>query len=975
MRENSENIKVLQQKIDELYVENALLKEILVREGISYETTLVQDSGNQIRKDELNPIDFPSKLTDEICEKYIGYFHGRTDVYATRWKSKDGEKCGYSPCCENFWTKRCPRIQKSKIRCSECDNRQFKRLGKFSIGNHLRIDSNEEKDVIGIYPLLEDKTCFFIVFDFDNHQMQENAYENNSLKDEVNELRNICKINSIPCLVERSRSGNGAHLWIFFSEAIPATIARRFGLSLLEKGMSQINITSFQYYDRLFPTQDDVSKKGLGNLVALPLQGSALHKANSAFVDENWIAYRNQFEILFSCQKLTKAFVESKISEWSIISTNIFGEIDKFKPWEVNQEFHAEDIDGVMKITRANGVIIETVNLKARIQNQIRRMVAFQNPIFWKNKGIGKSNYKTSQWIYLGEDYKNLYLTIPRGCYERLIHKIKDANIPYHVDDERIEGKKIQVSFCGELREKQQDALEEMMKHDDGMLIAATSFGKTVVCSAIIAEKKVNTLIVLNRTSLIEQWKDALYEFLDIQEQLPMITTKSGKTKQAKEIIGTLYSNHDSLGGIIDIAMVGSLCKKGEYHELLHSYGMIIFDECHHAAANTYENLLKEARTKYIYGVSASEKRTDKLEKKNFLLVGPVRFRYTEAQQADDSGIRRYVYPRFTRTVSLRGNNQTKNANEAYALIRNNERRNNQIIDDVIEAVKMGRSPIVLSKYVDQITYIAKQLEQHIDNVFLMTGDNSKKQNKEILQKMREVDRKDSLVLCATGGLIGEGFDFPRLDTLFLATPISAEELVKQYTGRLNRNYEGKKDSIVYDYIDRHITMFENSYVKRLKAYKTLKYEVVCDSTYYPETKNAIFDNETYKLPFESDLQNAKQSIVICSPYITQNKMNRLIDLLEKKQRDGIAITIITNDSDTFHIGDSSDWVHNQIKMRENGYYVVTHSDVVEHFAIIDKEIIWYGNMNLLGKISIEDRMMRIKNIGIAEELLESILK
>lgn len=974
MRKDSEIIRDLQLKIEELNIENALLKEVLTREGISYEDDIIQQSDSQIDKEKINQVVFPPSLTDEICEKFIEYFHGRTDVYATRWKSKDGKRFGYAPCCERFWKDGCPRVQKSKIACSECENRQFKRLGKFAIGKHLRIDANE-KDIIGIYPLLKEKTCFFIVFDFDNHRQQDNVYSKLSLKEEVEALRNICKINLIPCLVERSRSGNGVHLWIFFEAAIPAITARKFAFALLEKGMNQINIKSFQYYDRLFPTQDDISDKGFGNLIALPLQGDALHNANSAFIDENWNAYPNQFDVLFSCRKLSKEFVETRLAEWSLSDTNIFGEIENFKPWELNQEFHMEDVDGVMKITRANGVVIETVNLKPRIQNQLRRMVAFQNPVFWKNRGMGKSNYNTPQWIYLGEDYKNLYLTLPRGIYEKLIHKLKESNIPYQVDDERVKGKNINVSFCGNLRNSQQDALKKMLSYDDGILIAATSFGKTVVCSAMIAEKKVNTLIVVNRIALVEQWKESLYEFLDIEEELPTLLAKSGKKKKAKEIIGTLYNSHDSLGGIMDIAMVGSLCKKGDFHSLLHSYGMVVFDECHHVASDTYVNLLKEIRTKCVYGVSASEKRTDKLEKKNFLLVGPVRFRYTEAQQAADSGIKRLVFPRFTRAVSLRGNNQTKNSNEAYDLLRNNESRNKQIITDVVEAVKNGRTPVVLSRYKDHISHIAEELKQYVRNVFLMTGDNSKKENAEIKHKMENVPREDSLVLCATGGLVGEGFDFPRLDTLFLATPISAEEVTKQYAGRLNRKYNGKQNSVIYDYIDRHITMFENMYIKRLKAYKTLKYEIVSDATYYPETKNSIFDNETYQYPFEADLQNAKHSIVISSPYISRNRVYQVIDLLKEKQVNGIEITIITNDSEVYNTEDSTGWLIDQIKMKEIGYHVITHSDAVEHFAIIDKEIIWYGNMNILGRINVEDRMMRIKSIEVAAELLESALK
>ena len=402
--------------------------------------------------------------------------------------------------------------------------------------------------------------------------------------EEVEAMRMICSLNGIDPLVERSRSGRGAHLWIFFDKPIPAALARRFGFALLEKGAEQVNLKSFKYYDRMLPAQDTLSEGGLGNLIALPLQGQALQKGNSAFVDNNWNAYPNQWEVLWSKPRLSVEFIEIKIKEWT--ASDITEAADdngtdgeREEPWKKEKPFRREDVDGKLRLVLSNGLYIDSLNLKAGIQNRIRRLAAIRNPVFYKNAAIGMSNFATSQWIYLGKDHLSGYIEIPRGVYDKLKEKINEAGIPCEIKDERQCGRHIHVFFKGELREEQKPALEAMMKYDNGILQAATAFGKTVVCSAMIAEKKVNTLIILESSALLDQWKDALEQFLDIDEQLPEYKTKTGRIKVRKSLIGKLQGAHDSMTGIVDIAMVGSLCKKGEWHSLLEQYGMIIVDD------------------------------------------------------------------------------------------------------------------------------------------------------------------------------------------------------------------------------------------------------------------------------------------------------------------------------------------------------------------------------------------------------------
>lgn len=968
--------------MNDLQLENQILKNILDRSGISY-VEEIRKLREPEKAAEYDPnqgarIIHPKQITDEMANLFYARFWGRQDVYAKRSENKETGEAGYFTQCHNFWQECCPKKHKQKMNCKDCPHRSYKQLTKADILNHLRGRSYHSSDVIGVYPLLPNGTCRFLVYDFDNHEKGDEKHDfansDDTWMEEVEVMRTICTLNGIDPLVERSRSGRGAHIWIFFDKAISATLVRKFGFALLERGAEQVNLKSFKYYDRMLPAQDTLTEGGIGNLIALPLQGKALESGNSAFIDKNWNAYANQWKVLWSKPRLSVEFIEAKLNEWAgsdIIAAEDENEEDRDKPWEKKKLLNRSDVDGKLNITLSNGIYIDSMNLKPAIQNKIRRMAAIRNPVYYKNQAIGTTNFDTSQWIYLGKDHLSGYIEIPRGLYEKLLENIENAGIDYEVSDERQKGKSIDVSFKGELREEQNPALAEMVKYDNGILHAATAFGKTVVCSAIIAEKGINTLIILESSALLEQWKHALEQFLDIQEELPEYKTKTGRIKVRKSLIGTLQGAHDSMTGIVDIAMAGSLCKKGEWHSMLEQYGMVIVDECHHAASDTIANVLKEIKAKYVYGVTATPKRSDGLEKINDMLLGPIRYSYTAKEKARTQGIDHFVYPRFTRTVPPRGVVEKMHPNEAYDIIRDNDVRDEQILSDIRECIAEGRTPVVLSKYKDHSEKLYQRVKEYADKIFLMTGDKSKKEHKMIREQLQIVEREETLVLVATGSLIGEGFDFPRLDTLIMATPVSFRSVVEQYAGRLNRDYEGKRNVIIYDYVDSHIPMFDKMYAKRLKAYKQIGYEV-CGSLHHDkQTANAIFDGENYQEVYKKDLLEADSGIVISSPAISGSKVYELIDLLREKQASGVEVTIVTWTPDLYGYGDTTFWMRLHEDMRQAGFYIKTIEDSCEHFAIIDQETVWYGNMNLLGKEKVEDSMMRVRGKRIAAELME----
>lgn len=982
MRNPIENISRLQTQLNDLQLENQILKNILDNAGISYRQELVRlHSAEELCDYDPNQgarIQAPVEITEKMAVMFYSRFWGRQDVYAKRNEKKDTGEVNYFTQCHNFWQEKCPKKRREKINCKDCRYQSYKQLTKEDIMAHLYGTSYNASDVIGVYPLLTNGTCRFLVYDFDNHEKgaekKDFANEDDTWIEEVEAMRKICVLNGIDPLVERSRSGRGAHIWIFFDKPISAALVRKFGTALLDKGAEQVNLKSFKYYDRMLPAQDIISEGGVGNLIALPLQGKALKDGNSAFIDSNWNAYQNQWEVLWSKPKLSREFVETKIGEWTSTIEDIeVAEDDegREKPWEKNRRFSNTDVDGKIRLTLSNGIYVDSTNLRPALQNKIRRMAAISNPVYYKNQAIGMSNYDTSRWIYLGQDHLSGYIEIPRGLYSTLIENMEQAKISYEIEDERQIGRNINVEFKGELREEQKDAMNEMLKFDNGILHAATAFGKTVVCSAIIAEKKVNTLIILESSALIEQWKESLEKFLDIDEELPEYKTKTGKLKVRKELVGKLQGAHDSMTGIVDIAMAGSLCKKGEFHNFLNQYGMVLVDECHHAASDTISNVLKEVKAKYVYGVTATPKRGDGLEKINYMLLGPIRYSYTAKEKAKSQGIEHLVYPRFTPIVAPRGVITEKmHPNEAYDIIRDNEIRDDLIIGDIRECVSVGRTPVVLSRYKEHSEKLYGRLKDYADHVFLMTGNNSKKDHKKILEQLYQVDARESMILIATGSLIGEGFDFPRLDTLFMAMPVSFRSVVEQYAGRLNRDYEGKENVIVYDYVDSHIPMFDNMYAKRLKAYKQIGYEVCGGLRGKKQTANAIFDDENYYEIYRKDLLEADKNIVISSPAISGAKVYELINLLHDKQMAGVEVTIVTWEADSYGFGDAGFWMQLHEEMRQAGFYLKTVEDTCEHFAIMDQEIVWYGSMNLLANSKIDDSMMRVQSKKIAMELM-----
>jgi len=479
----------------------------------------------------------------------------------------------------------------------------------------------------------------------------------------------------------------------------------------------------------------------------------------------------------------------------------------------------------------------------------------------------------------------------------------------------------------------------------------------------------VSTLILLQSKELLNQWVDELNKFLDIKEETPEYETKSGRKKKRESVIGILHGSKNTLTGIVDVAMVGSMYSKGKFNELINSYGMVIMDECHHAASNTSMELLQKVDAKYVYGVSATPKRGDSLDKIIYMMLGPLRHKFTALERAEEQGIGHYFIPRYTRVVDT--DESKDDINRAYGLISSSNVRNEMIASDVRECITSGHTPVILTKYKEHAKLLYDGLQGSADHVFILYGDNTDKENADIRMALKAVPKDESLILVATGQKIGEGFDFPRLDVLMLAAPVSFEGRLEQYVGRLNRDYEGKEAVFVYDYIDFHIRYFDNMYAKRLRTYRKTGFTLWTGEEATKQIANAIYDSDNYVEVFEQDIVEAEKKIVISSPEIIIDKIERLIFLVKSRQEAGARVVVITTEPENVSYG-SPDVCNELVEQLKLAGIIVKLKEVVEeHFAVIDDEIVWHGGMNLLGKEDAWDNLMRIKSHQVAAELLE----
>ncbi len=745
-------------------------------------------------------IDLPKESkdisNDEKVKIFMEVFKGRTDLYAKRWTSNKTGKSGYSPVCKNdFNVYKC---DKPRVKCSECPFRELVPLTEDVVLKHLKGEIT-----VGIYPLLPGDLCNFLAIDFDKK-----TYEK-----DVSAFWSICDELNIPLYVEKSRSGNGAHIWIFFEESIPARIARKMGNILLTKTMEKASL-ELDSYDRLFPNQDTMPKGGFGNLIALPFQGECSKNGNTVFVDRYFEVQENQLNILTNIKRMKSDEVYKFVDEFKD---------DDYKDPEI-EEISDDDIpkkDNLKDILFTNNVecifdnqiYIKKLKLLPNEISYLKRLASFTNPKFYELQKLRMPIfYKTTPRIISCFDEDDRFLILPRGCMEKIKEICEKSNVKLIVKDKREQGSEIDYKFNGKLSKKQGKAMNDLISHETGVLCATTGFGKTVIGAKIISELKTNTLVIVNRNNLLDQWKERLSYFLDIN----------------KKEIGQCGASKEILNGKLDVASFQSLFKKDNLEELVKNYGLVIVDECHHVAAFSFEKVLKAIRSKYVYGLTATPTRKDGWHKIIYMQCGDIRVRVSNKELKQNKEMEHTVIVKKTNYKYIPNEEKDKILiSEILNDMCHNVFRNSIIIEDIKKCVADGRTPIVLTERVDHLKILKENLDELNIPVVIYKGNMGKKRTKEIQEIIKEADENNNpRIILATSSSIGEGFDDSRLDTLFLTMPVSWKGRIIQYVGRLHREHEDKEKVIVYDYLD-NMKILEKMYNRRLKGYKIAGYEII----------------------------------------------------------------------------------------------------------------------------------------------------
>jgi superfamily II DNA or RNA helicase len=773
-----------------LQAENARLIALLEAHGIDWRRT--PGPSLSVQEPELSRFSTQKKVA-----LFCRLFRGRTDVYPVRWESKTNGKSGYAPACANEWR---PGIcEKPRIKCGDCGNRLLIPLSDAVIYDHLA-----GEHTVGVYPLLEDDTCHFLAVDLDEAEWQEDARAFVQSCDEL----------GVPVALEISRSGQGAHAWIFFAARVSARDARRLGTAIISHTCSRTRQLKLTSYDRLFPNQDAMPKGGFGNLIALPLQKHPRESGRSVFVDVDLCPYTDQWAFLASIQLMAPHDIEPTILRATggvhPLDVTFIDDEDLATPWKreaVSAKHLAGPMPASLIVTLANLVYFEKAQLPQALANRLIRLAAFQNPEFYKAQAMRRSVWDKPRVIGCAENYPQ-HIALPRGCLDAARDLLQDNGIRCELNDERYGGDPVDVSFVGTLRLDQEAAVSAMLNHDTGVLCAPTAFGKTVTAAAMIARRGVNTLVLVHRTELLKQWQERLQAFLGV----------------GKGVVGTIGGGKAKPTGKIDIAVMQSLSRQGEVNPLVENYGHVIVDECHHVGAASFDAILKRTKAKFVLGLTATPIRRDGQQPIIFMQCGPIRYKAAKPAGAPHD-LEVVPRSRFARIeLPLESGIQ-----DVFRHLANDHARTEAIATEIKIAYGQGRKVLVLTERTDHLDAILAALVGQVPAPFVLHGRMPRKQRAALIADLDALPPDSPRILLATGKLVGEGFDHPPLDTLVLAMPVSWKGTLQQYAGRLHREHATKSDVRILDFVDTGHPALLRMWGKRQRGYRAMGYRIAAD--------------------------------------------------------------------------------------------------------------------------------------------------
>lgn len=790
--------------------------------------------------------------------------------------------------CLNEWHR--TFCDKKKFKCAECPHRQFKTLSYEDVYKHLEGKHPDGCDVIGAYAILPDNTCNFLCADFDDKSCI-HGYQTDVLA-----YVKVCKSWGLHCYIERSRSWNGAHVWVFFEQPISAVKARKLGFALLTQAMERNVKLTFQSYDRLFPNQDYLPEGGLGNLVALPLQGQARKLGNSVFVDEDFVAFKEQWSYLQQIVKITENKVDTLLQKKGILTE--MGDLSTTSdstPWKIPvvQLVTRYDFPRSLTIIRSNQIYVLLKHFSSKVLAHLKRVASFKNPEFYARQGMRLSTYNIPRVICCAEVLED-YLALLRGCEDALIDVLKAGEVS-----------STYPNFAG--------TMENTAGRIFGIGISYRRNG-----------------------------------------------SEAGKKKHFSPF-GTLDSKGNSLHGWVDVALMQSCLTDEGVKPFVRQYGMVIVDECHHVSAVNFEQILKSIPARYVYGLTATPIRKDGHQPIIFMQCGPIRYSAEAKSQLAKQTFKRWLIPRFTAYRDLSDSSST------YAQIvqslATDEARNALIVEDVCKTLAVGRSPIVLTTLTSHVEQLSQLLSTCCKNIITLVGSESMKDKRQKMERLAELSPKEPLVVVATGHYVGEGFDYPRLDTLFLVSPVSWKGIIAQYAGRLHREYHGKTDVRIYDYIDIRLPLCERMYQRRLKGYAAIGYQLLENEPSVTEQHpQSLFSGNNYQASLVEHISQAKHSVLIAAMKSGLKKQSGLWRALKEAICRGVQVVVFVK-----HRNEQVEW------LQREGFAVYVSESLTLQLVVIDKKDIWYGSINFIGYATEEDFAVRFADKQLVAEMIDML--
>lgn len=710
------------------------------------------------------------KNIEANIELYKSFFKAREDVYAVRWEK--GDRSGYMPAYKVDWSD----YRKHKATGGTFAN--YKKKSFLPFNDKVLIEHLKGVTKLGVYPLLSDNSSYFIVADFDEGNWQ----------DAILKLFDKCIKYGLSPVIERSQSANGGHLWLFFEDKIPAFQSRKIMIELLLQTELISRFEKEASFDRLFPNQDMHTGKGLGNLIALPLQGASVKQGNSSFLDPKTMEpYPNQWKFLQSIKKSSKKKIESLHIQLSGLDKEPFA-----------SSFTNKHTSSTLEIVIKEQIYLKRIHLKQNLIEFLRDNLNFVNSDFFVLKQLGKSIYNIEKYFKLIEETAE-YIIIPRGFIAELIKFCKSENISFRIIDDRLKKKEIKITSRIVLRTEQKEVLKKLEKKDFGVVVAPPNSGKTIIGLELIARKRQPTLILVHRRQLFDQWIDRIESFLRIP----------------KDKIGQIMSQKNKIGKEITVAMIQSLARKESLDYLSNEFGMIIVDECHHIPAKSFRGVISQLNSYYLYGLTATPKRKSNDEKLIYIYIGNILYEMTQVEQLLELNMKAEINIKETNLFAPFDYRIDKYEMISQILI-HDIHRNSLIINDVEQNIDRFKSILILTERKNHVDILNLYLKDKYETIAI-TGDDSERSRK---SKLEQIHQGHFKILIATGQLFGEGVDIDSVECLFIVYPFAFEGKLIQYIGRIQRS---GKAPVIFDYRDSQIDYFEKMFKQRNRYYNKLR--------------------------------------------------------------------------------------------------------------------------------------------------------